>query len=391
MSIWKYTIPVTRAYEEDGRLFIEGEASGPERDTHKTRMLPEAIIDFARQIRDRFASGNPVPYYDSHLKMKKSDGSIFPKTALAELGVVVDGYVKDDFHLGVRVELDSENPASRFIYNNVHRGKHYGMSVAGSIDPKKDVMVTRLESGERDIAFKRVELDEISHTTSPSWLPSLGTVLARSLDGEDEDDFDMTKATDELGLDAGVSLETPAEEPAESAQPDAESEPVTTDEQRAEETTEATEEVVEVERARIAAKDREEFANLLAAVLDKAKALGIEIPAGTPEQDAPETPPAESERSETGDEESQPDESGTDATAVERMVSEAIERALAGTNEVIERQRAYIEQLENMPAGKLPPALVRDKFANPLVDEIVSIEDPSARLKAALNRIYENH
>lgn len=388
MSNWKYTIPITRAYEQDGALLLEGEASGPERDKHRTRMLPEAVLDFERQIMERVNSGNPLPYYDNHSKFRTKDGGIAPKGALAELGVVVMARVNEAGRLFVRAELDSDNPAAVFIHRKAAQGKRYGMSVAGDANPT-DIVVERDENGERALAFKRVELTEISNTTAPSWVPSLGTVIARSLDADEaEEENPMTEVakTEET---AAPATETTAEatvvENAEVTAPAAEAVAETT-ETTTERTAESTESETEVERARMSKKDTEA---ITAAFKSLAETLGVDLKSlsaiGTPATEtAPETP----ERSETGD---TVDFGGH---AVDRTVAEAITafvgEKLTEAAGVIERQAEYISKLEGMPAGKVPATVVREKFENPL-EEITRIEDADERLHAALNALYVNH
>jgi hypothetical protein len=88
------------------------------------------------------------------------------------------------------------------------------------------------------------------------------------------------------------------------------------------------------------------------------------IPQATPE-------PTPVENSDTGT----IDVKGTDLVAVgdikvERSVVETVANivadkyttAITGAKEVIERQAEYIKKLEDLPAGKIPEAVVREKF-----------------------------
>lgn len=407
MSDFKYTIPISRvegSVEDDSSpLYLFGEATGPERDTHKTRVTEEAILDLQRQIRERWESGDPIPYLDGHMKIVERIGGgkvkITPKGALTRLGHLVDSVIRPNGHLEVQVELDRLNPAARFIHAKAAAGYKYGMSVYGHYDPRTDVV--REPEG---IAFKRMDLYEVSNTTAPSWVHSLGTVLARSLDADDADEETTmselakdaegaapeTETTEPAGVVENESTEAPAAESAETTEE-------TTEREAESETEESTE---EVERARISKKDNDAIVSAFTAFYTTLTGLGVELPtweavkpAEAVTEPAPEVTPEPAVTRDTS-------ETGTEETvdfaghAVERSVAEAMAAfvgdKLTEAAGVIERQAAYIAQLEALPAGKMPPVIVREKFDNPL-DEITKIEDPEQRLRAALNAMYNNH
>lgn len=181
---FKYTIPITRAVAENGELFIEGEASGPEIDTFGTRMDPGLISNFADQIATRAASGDPISYRDTHGMGVTGDNGV-----MVDLGELVAATVTDEDHLRVRVRLDRENPAAVYLHKQVMRGKRYGMSIGGTIVDFTDEYVKDL--GRIVRTFKDIVLDHIANTSQPSWTPSLGTVLTRAvekaLEGENMD------------------------------------------------------------------------------------------------------------------------------------------------------------------------------------------------------------
>jgi len=166
---FKYTFPILKAENRDDGIYLVGFASGPEIDRDEERIAPEAIVRFAQQIEDRVASGDPLPYRDAHA----------PDGVLRDLGVLTKAWVNEHFHLGVEVRLDAENPASKYLFEQVKRGKQYGMSVSGSVLDWADEFVEGLGKAVR--TFKHVILDEISNTTRPAWYPSFGTVLAKSV------------------------------------------------------------------------------------------------------------------------------------------------------------------------------------------------------------------
>ena len=220
---FKYTIPITKSTADEDGLYIEGAATGPEVDLQDERIAPEAIADFARQIKDRHASGDPIPYYDEHDKGGRS--------VLKHLGDLVDGSITEKGHLWVRVRLNDDNPAATFLYRQINAGKKYGMSVSGDVPDGgwADELVKSI--GKRIRTFKQVILTHIANTTRPVWTPSFGTVLNRAIEkalseGEtmaEETVVESTKVTQE------TTTETPAEETVETATAETTTEETTTD------------------------------------------------------------------------------------------------------------------------------------------------------------------
>jgi hypothetical protein len=372
-SKWKITIPVLRAEERADGMHLIGEASGPEKDTHGTSMEPEAIVDFARQIADRVAAGNPIPYIDAHAK----DG------VLRQLGDVMEGFIKPNFHLGVDVLLDSINPAATSLYRQIsERGKQFGMSIAGDGEYK---IVER--NGEKHPSFMQVILREIANTTRPSWVPSFGSVLARSIDGE--------TGVQEMG-DTIVKTAAPEQGTATSEVTTTGSATVALSETAGETTKEVVVEAgtasADVERAKIAAKDRDAIVSTFKTLMDQLDNLGITVSGAEAAiaKAAPET--TNVENSDTGTTEVK----GTDLVAVgnikvERSVVETVANivaekyttAITGAKDVIERQAEYIKKLEDLPAGKIPEAVVRDKFEDTFAAKLERMS-PEEKMELAL-------
>lgn len=171
---FKYTFPVSKAERRADGVYITGLASGPEIDGDGERVTVEAIAGFSRQIELAAEMGDPIPYRDAHAK----DG------VLRDLGVVTKAWITPDFHLGVEVRLDDDNPAAVSLFKQIQKGKQFGMSVAGHVLDFADEYVS--EIGKIVRTFKDVVLEEISNTTRPAWYPSLGTVLSKAIkDAED--------------------------------------------------------------------------------------------------------------------------------------------------------------------------------------------------------------
>jgi hypothetical protein len=385
MRNWKFTIPVIRAEERSDGSFLFGEASGPERDTHGTEMSQEAIIDFARQVRDRVEQGDPLPYIDAHAK----DG------VLRQLGHIVEASLTPDFHLKVGILVDRENPAADFHFKQLQRGKQMGLSISGNSTEWK--RITDPATGRSFIRFMKVVLSEISATSRPSWTPSFGTVLARSIDGEEgepmADNLDGAAPveTTEPEADAAITVPAAPEQTSDEA-PDA---PVTEPE-RSEEPV-----VEDVERARIAAADKRKVATALQQALTALAELGIEpLVADTTTPEAPEAAaaPAAVENSDTGDDTVEFNGIRIDralAVEIENVVARKVADATVELTRQIEARDAdiatkteQIEQLMALPAGKVPPSLARNKFEGDQVD--LTGMTPEEAFRAALTARYGN-
>lgn len=166
-AAFKYTFPISKAEQRADGFYVTGYASGPEIDSEGERMDPEAIVRFASQINDETAER--VVYRDAHA----------PDGVLRDLGDVTKAWVETNFHLGVEVKLDDDNPSSMYLFRQLKKGKQYGMSVAGHV---VDYAIEYVEElGKSVLTYKNVVLDEISNTTRPAWYPSFGTVLSKSI------------------------------------------------------------------------------------------------------------------------------------------------------------------------------------------------------------------
>jgi len=391
-NTWKITIPVDRAEEQDGGLFLYGQASGPERDSHGTEMDPTAIQDFADQIVSRASDSDPLPYLDHHMK----DG------VLRELGEVVDGSVSSDYRLNIKVRLHPDNPAAAYLHSRIKRGKKYGMSIAG--DGVQYRMIDDPSSGEKVIRFLKIKLKEISNTTRPSWVPSFGTVLARSIEGEEIGEnmaeelvkSDATEVVENVAANesaepvaAQVTEQTEApvvEAPVAEAAPAAEVAPAV-EAAPVEAAAPAEENGEVVERARIAKRDAEKLVEAFNALKGQLETLGVFEPDAP--QAAAEAPVAKTEDAPADE---NVDFNGVSvrrdlAEAITAFVTSKVDESTAVLRETIEKQAEYIKKLEELPAGKLPAAVVREKFETGLPDlGSMSNED---KLKYALGNIYK--
>jgi phage head maturation protease len=216
---FKYTFPISKAEQRADGYYITGYASGPEVDSEGERMAPEAIARFAQQINDDTV--DRLVYRDAHA----------PDGVLRDLGEITKAWVESNFHLGIEVKLDDDNPSSMYLFRQLKKGKQYGMSVAGHV---VDYAIEFAEEiGKSVLTYKNVVLDEISNTTRPAWYPSFGTVLSKSIkDASIDAPAGVTVDENEL-LDAAVEDATKSDEA------------VASEDETTEKAVEATDEVVE--------------------------------------------------------------------------------------------------------------------------------------------------
>ena len=98
-----------------------------------------------------------------------------------------------------------------------------------------------------------------------------------------------------------------------------------------------------------------------------------------PTEDAPAedaTEPQEVENSENGE----------SVEMTREMIVGIVEEAIKPLSETIDRQSEYIQTLENLPAGKKPAPLVREKFESDKPDLAAMSADE--RMRYALETIY---
>jgi len=242
------------------------------------------------------------------------------------------------------------------------------------------------DKGNRVLKLFKIALREISNTTRPSWVPSFGTVLARSIDGE-SGEFEMSEETNTTpAVDEQI---TGAVDEASTVQNSDSTETPVEDL--------VVDEPVAIERGLSkAAKD-----NLLAqykALGDTLKNLGIDTetaPENTTE--APVEVAREDETSETGATTESLAAAGEVTLSREAMeaintyVATEVARAVEPLQTALAEKDALISELEAMPAGKVPGQIARQKFdgkEDAIASQLARLESPEDRLKFALDKLY---
>lgn len=354
---FKYTIPILRATEEGGDLFLEGEATGPEVDVYDSRIHPQVIASFQEQITTRAQMGDPIMYRDTH-----AQGILGENPVMADLGEIVAAAVTDEDHLVVRVRLDKENPAALYLHKQITRGKKFGMSIGGEVLAFADEYIR--DAGRIVRTFTNVVLDHIANTTQPAWTPSLGTVLMRAVEKAMQgDNMDPevpapetpapTEGVEESVVEAAADVAEAVAEQTEEAQ---------VDEAVAEETTEESTEVHTIEASAL-----QPIADAVAALASAVSTLmANQTPAPvavTRSVDSTDAAPSVESESPVAENDSE----------VMRAI-ESLRTELAAAND-------RIRQLEAEPAGNEPGVINRSETN--LHEELGKL-DPHSRLLLGL-------
>lgn len=185
MAEFKLVVPLEKSVHEDGGWYITGIASGLGVDAQRDNLTSEHIQSFERQIAQAM-----LPLKNEHLA----------KDITAEIGEVTKGWITDDFELGVEIKLDQDNPSAQYLWKKLEQGKQFGLSIHGGA---KSESKTIDQQGRIIRNLGEIVLDEISVTTRPSYTPSFGTVVRKSLEEaeelqEENQLEDVSKSTEEV-------------------------------------------------------------------------------------------------------------------------------------------------------------------------------------------------
>jgi len=349
---FKYTIPVEKAYVgEDGRLRLEGAATGPEVDLEDQRVAPKLIDKWVSQIN---SGAMEVIYDDWHKK----------DSVVSDLGTVEKAHKDEKGHMWVTILLDEDNPVSQYIHKAARKGKQYGMSIAGDATEWVDEIV----NGRRVRTITDGVLTRIAHTTRPIWTPSFGTVISKAIDAAESG---SANGETQVGEETTVSEQTEKTETTTvaTANPDA-----TTDSGEAtnpdsgkapEEASESTETSVEKAVSADTKKDQkklDKIVNLVGQLNSALAEIGLSGVAVETQADA-----------------------GTETVEKAGSVEDASEKAdVAELTKIVKAQSEQIATLmDRVTDGSAPGVLRKSDPVDPLA-ELKAIENPMERLRLGL-------
>lgn len=195
MSEFRILGSITKAYQQDKKLFVSGIASGTKVDREGERMATSAIEAFKRAIDtgivDHEGNWSMVPLRSGH-RHEWDD----------VLGWIKEAEVDDENNLVIVAELDQDNPQALNLYKKLTRppeaGKslRLGFSVGGQVLSAGEEWDEQL--GKRVYVYRDVALKETSVTSMPAYAPSYVHALYKSVDWTKVvgDKVDLTKAAD---------------------------------------------------------------------------------------------------------------------------------------------------------------------------------------------------
>jgi hypothetical protein len=160
----KFFIDLQKSYEKKGKKIIKGIATGTLEDRDGERMSLEIL--------EKFKNSLPLPLTDAH----QQDG------VFKDLGEVITGKIKKQsskvYDLEIEAELDEDNLGATQLWNNLQKGKKYGLSIEAKNPLARTVFSETLNKN--IIEFYDATPVAVSVTTRPSYIPSMIEVLSKS-------------------------------------------------------------------------------------------------------------------------------------------------------------------------------------------------------------------
>lgn len=172
---WALTVPVSKAEDRDGKWVITGLISGPGLDAQGHQMTEAAIDKLIARLNEA-----PVPLRNWH----KTDD------ITSDLGETIEAWKTEEGDAAVSIELDQDNKDAEYLWKKIHKGKEYGLSVHG---PTEATFEFSPEAGKRVPTLHDIAMDEISVTTKPAFVKSLGSVVSKSLEDADKEEKNLSE------------------------------------------------------------------------------------------------------------------------------------------------------------------------------------------------------
>lgn len=238
----KYFINLQKAYEKNGKVIVQGIASGTLEDRDGEKVNIKVLQKFADYI-----NKYTLPLTNGHQK----GGAIDDDLGVLNFAEVITE--DDTASLFVRGELDTDNPLSEMLIKKTAKGKQYAFSIEGIQAITKPSYSEKL--GRMIDEFVDAIPKAVTITTKPSYIPSFLEVLQKSYDLNFYKSNEMAneqketvKTTEEVAETNNTEETTPEVESEETTEATKSEDSETTEEvseSDAKETTEPTEEVEE--------------------------------------------------------------------------------------------------------------------------------------------------
>jgi len=164
---FKLTIPIFKAYEEDGDVYIMGLGGDTEPDDQDERLTSECIEDMKRQVQE-----GHIPLIQAH--WNAAGQVITTGEWFDELGQVVDIIVTPQGQLFPKILMDMDMETSRSLVKKIHRGKKLGLSYGGK---PEQWHIEFTPDGKTVKVFDRIKLWHFVPTTRPVYSRNLNRPL----------------------------------------------------------------------------------------------------------------------------------------------------------------------------------------------------------------------
>src|SRR3954452_2719165 len=165
---FKFIVNLTKGYKDaDGRLFVEGIASGTDLDLTGERMSPDAIKSMADSLQKGI-----VEFRSEH---SQDWDSLF--------GTVTQLSVTPDNQLHYKAELDPGFSKSHDLLHALAKGKKLGVSIGGQV---VKAGMEWAEDLQRSVyTYFDIALKEISVTAQPAYAPAWVSTIQRNINRND--------------------------------------------------------------------------------------------------------------------------------------------------------------------------------------------------------------
>lgn len=193
---FKYFVKVTKSYQDDSGIYVEGIASGTLEDRDDQRMSVDVLKQFVQAIKQE-----PLPLTNSHPR---------PGEIGADLGEVVDAAIlNDEFNsLWIKAKLDDDNPTNDYLMRKINEGKKFAFSIEGTKPKTRTVWSDRLKQYIQEFAY--ILPTAISITSQPSYIPSFLQAVIKASTKPDDGIGEAMDSTKELnGMMVGNQDEPP--------------------------------------------------------------------------------------------------------------------------------------------------------------------------------------
>jgi hypothetical protein len=175
---FKVTIPIFKAYEENGDIYVMGLGGDTEPDDHGERLTEECIADMKLQVQE------------GHIAMIRGHWNAAGQVITTgewddELGQVVDIIITPQGQMFPKILMDMEMPLSRSLVKKIQMGKKLGLSYGGKVEQHHEEFTP---DGRTIKVFDKIKLWHFVPTTKPVYSRNLNQpleIVAKSISSDE--------------------------------------------------------------------------------------------------------------------------------------------------------------------------------------------------------------